>query len=509
MAPPNKVEAPITVLDLFSGCGGLSEGFHQFRPETTTKPVFRTIGAVEWEPAAAASYAMNFGAESSWKHPFDPPEVFCGDITDWEPKWQPGEVDVIVGGPPCQGFSGLNRDKVRAERNQLWQEFIRVVVALQPKVFVIENVDRFVRSVEFTDLQERIGSRDLTNYRLSEPPGAKAGESDWDRAGRYVLNAADYGARQARRRAIVVGVRTDINESLVDMEYPKPTHSRPSRIKGPTNGKRTDLNGRFPWQTVDKVFAVTASKELHTTELPSGRITSIKGVTKAIAGPYLTSELHIARRPEPVSLARYSAIPENGNRKHLRGRYLCRLENGAEFIIEKAGIARNEEGKLNPLGIHNIVRNGVPSSKTIFIQSYCESGNGPVGSKSRIGQVIFDVEIRNYNSVCRATVEYLSTRAWDDHDAGAGDVMGRVRLGEPSVTIRTEFFKPEKGRYLHPTEDRPITHYEAAKLQGFPDNFRWCGSKTDIAKQIGNAVPIPLGRHIASSVYAYLRPRRD
>ena len=165
------IEAPITVLDLFSGCGGLSEGFHQFRPVGSVGPAFQTLGAVEWEPAAAASYQANFGAGSAKAMGLEPPEVFCRDIVGWEPQWGPGEVDVVVGGPPCQGFSGLNRNRVRAERNKLWQEFIRVVTLVQPKVFVIENVDRFVRSPEFADLNDRIGSGDLKNYRLVEAPG--------------------------------------------------------------------------------------------------------------------------------------------------------------------------------------------------------------------------------------------------------------------------------------------------------------------------------------------------
>src|SRR6478736_215672 len=192
---------PITVLDLFAGCGGLTEGFHQFRPDgSPDAPVFRSVGAVEWEPAAAASYAMNFGRDAKRHADFEPPEIFCRDITDWEPPWERGEVDVVVGGPPCQGFSGLNRLKVRAERNTLWQEFIRVVVALQPKVFVIENVDRFVRSPEFADLQDRIGNGDLKNYKLVSAPGAKHNDTEPQRARRYLLNAADYGADQARRR---------------------------------------------------------------------------------------------------------------------------------------------------------------------------------------------------------------------------------------------------------------------------------------------------------------------
>jgi DNA (cytosine-5)-methyltransferase 1 len=75
---------------------------------------------------------------------------------------------------------------------------------------------------------------------------------------------------------------------------------------------------------------------------------------------------------------------------------------------------------------------------------------------------------------------------------------------QPAVTIRTEFYKPEKGRYLHPFEDRPITHLEAALLQGFPRDFLWCGSKTAIARQIGNAVPVRLSRAIAGVLHNYL-----
>jgi DNA (cytosine-5)-methyltransferase 1 len=87
----------------------------------------------------------------------------------------------------------------------------------------------------------------------------------------------------------------------------------------------------------------------------------------------------------------------------------------------------------------------------------------------------------------------LKSDCWRKHTSGSGDVMGRLSWDRPSVTIRTEFFKPEKGRYLHPTEPRALTHLEAAKIQGFPDCYQWVGSKSAIARQIGNAAPIPLG----------------
>ena len=79
-------------------------------------------------------------------------------------------------------------------------------------------------------------------------------------------------------------------------------------------------------------------------------------------------------------------------------------------------------------------------------------------------------------------------------------MFGRLRWDEPSVTIRTEFFKPEKGRYLHPEANRPITHREAARIQCFPDEFVFRGSKTAIAKQIGNAVAVKMAYAIAHTV---------
>jgi DNA (cytosine-5)-methyltransferase 1 len=100
--------------------------------------------------------------------------------------------------------------------------------------------------------------------------------------------------------------------------------------------------------------------------------------------------------------------------------------------------------------------------------------------------------------------DHLLARCWREHTSGSVDVMGRLSWDKPSVTIRTEFFKPEKGRYLHPTEHRALTHHEAARIQGFPDDYKWVGSKVSIARQIGNAVPIPLGRAIGQHLLQYL-----
>ncbi|MCX4581908.1 DNA cytosine methyltransferase [Streptomyces sp. NBC_01481] len=439
---------PIKVLDLFSGCGGFTQGFHEFRPEGAEDdgPVFHSVAAVEHDPAAAATYAVNFGSGRT-DDALPAARVHLEDIEDWKPAEDALNADVVVGGPPCQGFSALNRHKKGAERNRLWEEYVRIVAKIRPKVFVIENVDRFLKSDEFRNLLSEVEEGGLlAEYRLVDPPGHEATDTEEKKYKRYLLNAADYGAVQARRRAIVIGVHRDVDNGRA-MMYPATTHvRRPKHSIGVSTQPLDGVDvGPSYWRAVDSVFNESSRLVVRGTELPDGK-DYIPEVDTVLPGIFTTSDLHFGRNPEPLSRARYRAIPRGGNRKDLHGKWYTVNEDGEIRIFDNP----------NPPGV-------------------------------------------------RTPVKYLSTDSWDNHNTGTGDVMGRLRLGEPSVTIRTEFFKPEKGRYLHPTAARPITHYEAARIQGFPLDFRWCGSKTDIARQIGNAVPIPLGTAIASAIHSYLR----
>ena len=115
------------VIDLFCGAGGLSYGFKLAG--------FNIVGGVEWDRAAMDTHKKNFDTKFE----------FCGDIKDIEDKTileNFKDVDVIIGGPPCQGFSSANRHEKEENdpRNQLFFEYIRFVKLLRPKVFVIENV---------------------------------------------------------------------------------------------------------------------------------------------------------------------------------------------------------------------------------------------------------------------------------------------------------------------------------------------------------------------------------
>lgn len=361
-----------TVIDLFAGCGGMSEGFR------SSQAAFEPIAAVEWDLHAAATYAANFGHfHTHWQ-----------DIADFKVE---SKVDVVIGGPPCQGFSSLGSRDPDDPRNSLWREYMRVVLESNPQVFVLENVDRFSKSSEFAVLMDA-----LTNGKLKR----------WKHHEWKVLNAADYGVPQRRNRTILVASRVG------PISLPTPTHSR-------------DEKGGLPgWNPVRSAIESLPERP-ETTELPDRKSEFFE---QAVPGTFKMYEIHIGRRPQPTSLDRYDCIPPGGGR--------------------------------------------------------------------------FDLP------------DHLLPRCWADKATGTTDVMGRMKWDAPSLTIRTEFFKPEKGQYLHPQWDktyankrvnRPITHQEAALLQTFPDDFVWCGSKVQIARQIGNAVPPRLAELLALSVACVLR----
>lgn len=137
----------------------------------------------------------------------------------------------------------------------------------------------------------------------------------------------------------------------------------------------------------------------------------------------------------------------------------------------------------------------------------------PTGRNWHVGRNPTDTSLERYRVIPPGGNRFdlmrerpdITPACWLRKLTGTTDVFGRLEWDKPSGTIRTEFFKPEKGRYLHPSEDRPITHREAACLQSFPEDFRFVGSKTEVARQIGEAVPPKLAEAVARSVMSLIR----
>lgn len=175
------------VLDLFCGCGGISEGF--------SLAGFEIAGGIDFNEYATVTFKHNFA--KAIVHNIDI-SIFPDDQIDKEY----GNVDVIVGGPPCQGFSSANRWQKEKEdpRNKLFFEYIRFVQRIHPKIIMIENVrGLFSRDNGYAikRIQEILGAAE---YNISF----------------QVLDASDYGVPQNRKRAIIVGIRKDFKDITFD-----------------------------------------------------------------------------------------------------------------------------------------------------------------------------------------------------------------------------------------------------------------------------------------------------
>ena len=330
----------LRLIDLFSGAGGMSLGFSDPRFCGGFTPVL----AIDNAPAAVKTHELNFSGRA-----------ICANIEKWLENEEVPAADVVIGGPPCQGFSLLNKKRDGDARRALWEPFIEIADRSGARVFVMENVAELYRSPERALIEAKARQHGFQTQAC-------------------ILNSADYGAPQTRKRTIILGWR---NANDIPNFPPLQSHAEPS--------KRTNLP---PWRTVRDVIA----------DLPKPRGTEI--------GTGAPLDLHFGRTPTPMSMQRYKAVPPGGNRFDLQ--------------------------------------------------------------KSRPD---------------------ITPDCWVRKTSGGTDLFGRLWWDRPSVTIRTEFYKPEKGRYLHPDQDRPITHREAARMMGFPDDFKFYGTKVEVARQIGNAVP--------------------
>lgn len=177
----------ITLIDLFAGCGGLSLGLEQ----AGFKPLF----ANEINPICANTYKMNIKIDEN--------NIYVGDINEWlkkiiEEQICFGEVDLIAGGPPCQGFSMANRQRIIDDpRNVLYKSYLEFLRIVHPKFFIMENVKGMVNKIEemFDDFQNVLGEEYDFSYR--------------------VLNAKNYGVPQNRERLFIIGNRIGVSSEDV------------------------------------------------------------------------------------------------------------------------------------------------------------------------------------------------------------------------------------------------------------------------------------------------------
>lgn len=190
------VDNPKTIA-LFSGCGGMSLGFDAAG--------YQLVGHLDIEDSANHIYEQNFPSSDLLG------TDICGisdeSMNDWEMRY--GKIDVIIGGPPCQGFSLAGKRNPEDARNQLYKYYVHMVSVLKPKVFVMENV-RLLTSMKTTEghlfIDDIMTAFDKAGYTIYKKE----------------INVADYGVPQTRERVILVGVNRAF--SKVPFVFPDASH---------------------------------------------------------------------------------------------------------------------------------------------------------------------------------------------------------------------------------------------------------------------------------------------
>jgi DNA (cytosine-5)-methyltransferase 1 len=398
-AQESTTARPVAV-DLFSGAGGLSLGFEQAG--------FDVVAALEYDPVHAAVHAYNFPKTA----------VLCENVTAVSAddvrnaalagyrmhgreanSWN-REIDVVFGGPPCQGFSLMGARAVDDERNNLVFEFARLVAVLKPRYFVMENVAGMNVGEHAAILKELIVKLRRVGYDVAEP---------------QVLNAAAFGVPQDRRRIFVLGTR----QGCKPIAYPAPT-TRPA----------------------------TEEMDSRADELP--------------LGPTVWDAIRDLR--------------------HLGGRRS--LYDIDEATVSNAALSKaNEEASQYAKRLTGTVCDPSDLSYPRVFDRRRVTSTALTRHKPKIAKRFKRAEHDRFEVISKF-FKLSANRICNTLRAGTGSDHGSHTSARP----------------IHPTQPRVLTVREAARLQSFPDWFRFNATKWHGFRQVGNSVPPLLARAVAAQV---------
>lgn len=358
----------IKIVDLFAGVGGLSYGF-------ANDSNFEIIAANEILPNMATAYQLNHPTVKMYNKDI---KDFSLDDLNEDITIQKGDIDLIVGGPPCQAYSTVGKRLINDPRGQLFQEYYRLLKELDPKAFIFENVKGL--------LSMQKGQLFKTIITLFESLGYTIYHK--------TLNSADYGVPQIRERIIIVGAK--INKSF---HFPKPTHSNSNNLLD---------DNLLPYLSLGQAIG----------DLP---LIECNQEGFEYADDPQNDFQRQMRKNAPKQLQDHNAPNNNPN--------LIRLMQ----LLPDGGTPLDLPEELRP--------------KSGFANTYC--------------------------------------RLWWDR---------------PSTTITRNLSTPSSCRCIHPKAPRPLTTREGARLQSFPDDYIFYGSRGDKNLQIGNAVPPFLSMALKESI---------
>lgn len=376
-----------TCIDVFAGAGGLAEGFRQAG--------WSILAANDVNPEAGETFRLNF-PEAVF---FEGPVVSLSAEKIFEQcAIAPGELDCLIGGPPCQSFSYNNHNRSASdERARLFDEYLRLVDDLQPKFLVMENVPGILTiggGSVITEIKQRLA--DL-GYECDH----------------QILSSEEFGVPQVRKRVFVIASRV----ATAKNSYPSPSHRSHVTVRGRSRDEPSSSGGLLPCVTIAEALS----------DLPVVR----NGGGSATGKKY-------AKKPSTT--------------------YQKAMRSGAKLL-------------------HNHICNRLGEKMMQRLQHIPEGGNWR------------DIPFKLLPAGMKRAKPSDHTKRY-----------GRLSRKGLASTLLTKC-DPHWGAYIHPTQGRTISVREAARLQGFPDTFLFAGtSLTNHFEQIGNAVPVQVGRAIAASI---------
>jgi DNA (cytosine-5)-methyltransferase 1 len=455
------------VLDLFSGCGGLSLGFNAAG--------YQIEAAVEFDADAARSHGTNF-------HPGDNRHASARDITKTTPAALCASLglgdalhafDVLVGGPPCQAFARVGRSKLReiAEhpeafrhdaRSRLYIEYLRYVDACAPVAVVMENVPDMLNHGGHNLAEEIAEVLETKGYVC-----------------RYsLLNAAYYGVPQMRERMILIAIHKEVASEI---SMPQPTH----------------------WADLPAGYTGTRAVAL--------KLVAARSATNA-GHHYVEAPVGNPQLPQAVTAEdAIGDLPPIFARKDFEAGTLRRGKRAFDIAVpymapivqgEFAKAMRNWQGYDGRPGISDHVIRYLPRDYQLFAglkagDQYPEA----LQYALKLFEMSLEERRRRGEVIVEGSEEWRRLKASIVPPYDAGKFPNKWRKMERDAPARTLLAHLGKDGYSHIHYDseqaRPISVREAARLQSFPDGFVLSGTMNPAFRQIGNAVPPLLAKQIA------------
>lgn len=458
-----SISAKLRTLDVFAGCGGLSEGLHKAN-------VCDTLWAIEKEETAAQAFRLNYPSCTVFTEDCNLllRLVMDGHKTNDKGQNLPqrGDVELLCGGPPCQGFSGMNRFNSRQYslfKNSLIVSYLSYCDYYRPRFFLLENVRNFVSFKRSMVLKLTLRCLIRMGYQCTFG----------------VLQAGNYGVPQTRRRAIILAAAPGEKLPL----FPEPIH----------------------------VFAPRAC-QLSVVVDDKKFISNVKWTSSA---PYRTITVRdsMSDLPEIRNGAKAEEIPYNGEpishfQRMLRGKHyqpilrdhICKeMSPLVEARMRYIPLAPGSDWRDLP-NIPVRLSDGNYTKKLRYTHKDIKNGNSNTGALRGVCACAEGKPCDPYDRQDNTLIPWCLPHTGNRHNHWAG-LYGRLEWqGFFSTTVTNPEPMGKQGRVLHPEQHRVVSVRECARSQGFPDSYRFFGIITDRHRQIGNAVPPPLATAIGYEI---------